>query len=196
MCPSILFATKYLRGITLYCLYPRNHYLWKRRNQWQTGIAIHYCPQWSCKGCFYTCLWFCSQEGVPAPGGWLLPGGYLLLGGGRSQGVPGPGEGCQVWGSAPGDGVPGPGGGGLPGPGGLLWGDGVPGPMGCLVETPRDGYCCGQYTSYWNAFSFAYKITCIVMNINRKLFKHNISIVHKRIKFLASIVTSTLSKIF
>ena len=27
-------------------------------------------------------------------------------------------------------------------------------PWGCLVETPspRDGYCCGWYASYWNAF--------------------------------------------
>ena len=23
---------------------------------------------------------------------------------------------------------------------------------GCLVETPPDGYCCGRYASYWNAF--------------------------------------------
>ena len=22
----------------------------------------------------------------------------------------------------------------------------------CLVETPLDGYCCGRYASYWNAF--------------------------------------------
>ena len=25
-------------------------------------------------------------------------------------------------------------------------------PGGCLVETPQHGRCCGQYTSYWNAF--------------------------------------------
>ena len=25
---------------------------------------------------------------------------------------------------------------------------------GCLVETPLDGYCCGRYASYWNAFLF------------------------------------------
>ena len=24
------------------------------------------------------------------------------------------------------------------------------------VETPRDGYCCGRYASYWNAFLFFY----------------------------------------
>ena len=27
---------------------------------------------------------------------------------------------------------------------------------GCLVETPRDGYCCGRYASYWNAFLFSW----------------------------------------
>ena len=27
-------------------------------------------------------------------------------------------------------------------------------PGGCLVETPHDGYCCGRYASYWNAFLF------------------------------------------
>ena len=27
-----------------------------------------------------------------------------------------------------------------------------------LVETPRDGYCCGRYTSYWNAFLFSFFI--------------------------------------
>ena len=26
---------------------------------------------------------------------------------------------------------------------------------GELVETPRDGYCCGRYASYWNAFLFS-----------------------------------------
>ena len=36
---------------------------------------------------------------------------------------------------------------------------GVPGPGGCLVpggcgDPPRDGYCCGRYASYWNAFLF------------------------------------------
>ena len=32
------------------------------------------------------------------------------------------------------------------------WSRGVSVPRGCLVETPRDGYCCGRYASYWNAF--------------------------------------------
>ena len=35
-----------------------------------------------------------------------------------------------------------------PGMGGCLL------PGGCLVETPHDGYCCGRYASYWNAFLF------------------------------------------
>ena len=55
----------------------------------------------------------------------------------------------------------GPGGGvcsrGEPGPGGSL----VPGGVcsgGCLVETPRDGYCYGLYVSYWNAFLFSFNL--------------------------------------
>ena len=54
--------------------------------------------------------------------------------------------------------------GGVPGPlGGGVWSRGVPGPRGtcsggmpssggCLMETPQNGYCCGRYASYWNAF--------------------------------------------
>ena len=30
------------------------------------------------------------------------------------------------------------------------WGVSAPGG----VETPRDGYCCGRYASYWNAFLY------------------------------------------
>ena len=57
---------------------------------------------------------------------------------------------------------------GVPAQGGCLLGGGglmgVPGgdplsvcsagllPGVCLVETPWDGYCCGRYASYWNAF--------------------------------------------
>ena len=54
-----------------------------------------------------------------------------------------------------GGGVPAPGGGGVPAPGGggcLLLGGAYSG--GELVETPPDGYCCGRYASYWNAFLF------------------------------------------
>ena len=45
-------------------------------------------------------------------------------------------------------------------PGGLqahTWGSaprGVPAPRGALGGPPRDGYCCGRYASYWNAFLF------------------------------------------
>ena len=74
---------------------------------------------------------------------------YTCLSGHR--GVPGPGEGCLVpggWGPALGD----------PGLGGGAWS------QGCLVQGgwypstdadpphPADGYCCGRYASYWNAF--------------------------------------------
>ena len=41
-------------------------------------------------------------------------------------------------------------GGRVPGPGGGAW-SGGPGLWGCLVPG-RDGYCCGRYASYWNAF--------------------------------------------
>ena len=59
--------------------------------------------------------------------------------------------------------------GSLPAPGGCLLRGRVPAPGegvcsggcllqgGCLVETPRDGYCCGRYASYWNAFLFSTK---------------------------------------
>ena len=45
--------------------------------------------------------------------------------------------------------------GGVSGPGGAwswggAWFQGVPGPGG----VGRDGYCCGRYASYWNAFLF------------------------------------------
>ena len=73
----------------------------------------------------------CSR-GVPAPWGVPAPGGCLVQEGGCSGG-------CLLWG------VPAPGGGGAWSGGCLVW--------GCLVETPpQDGYCCGWYTSYWNAF--------------------------------------------
>ena len=69
--------------------------------------------------------------------------------------------------------------GGVPGPGDQILGGawsgrvsaprGVPGLGGCLllgggglVETPPDGYCCGRYASYWNAFLFGNShIICI-----------------------------------
>ena len=56
----------------------------------------------------------------------------LLLGGAWSGGVPGP------WG------VPHSGG---SAPGGMPCGDPLP-------PSPGDGYCCGRYASYWNAFLF------------------------------------------
>ena len=31
------------------------------------------------------------------------------------------------------------------------------GPGGHMEETPRDGYCCGRYASYWNAFLHSHK---------------------------------------
>ena len=60
--------------------------------------------------------------GGACSGGGPAPGG-LVLGGGLVWGVPALG-GLVL--------------------GGLVWGRGA--------ETPQDGYCCGQYASYWNAF--------------------------------------------
>ena len=64
--------------------------------------------------------------------------------------------------------MPGPGGCLLPGgclvPGGVCskggaWSRGVPGGLGgCLVDTPLDGYCCGRYASYCNAFLLRVKL--------------------------------------
>ena len=79
-----------------------------------------------------TCL-----GGVPALGGVCSSGGGGVWSRGLEGGVPAPGG---V--SGPG-GIPAPGGGGgclLPGEGGAWW------------RPPRDGYCCGRYASYWNAF--------------------------------------------
>ena len=28
-----------------------------------------------------------------------------------------------------------------------------------LVERPPDGYCCGRYASYWNAFLFPFRFS-------------------------------------
>ena len=59
----------------------------------------------------------------------LSTGGCLLRGGACSRGVP-------AWGGACSRGV---------------WSHGGGCSGGCLVETPN-GYCCGRYASYWNAF--------------------------------------------
>ena len=123
---------------------------WKYILRGRRKLICHYRPQRSCEGYVFTgvCL---STGGVPGPGG-SAPGGGLLWG------VPGP------MGSPP-RGVPGPGGVfalAVPGPSGRVCSRGVPGPMGgipaCTEADPpppgRDGYCCGWYTSYWNAFLF------------------------------------------
>ena len=67
--------------------------------------------------------WLSVHKGVHAPGG-SAPGG-CLLGGGACSGK------------------------GVPALGGLLPGGTCSGGCG---DTPRDGYCCGRYASYWNAF--------------------------------------------
>ena len=69
-----------------------------------------------------------------------IPGGVCY------GGVPGPGV-CLVPGGLLPGGVPGP----RPAPGG----GGVSIPPCTEADPPgRDGYCCGRYASYWNAFLF------------------------------------------
>ena len=114
----------------------------------QSFYSLYYRPQRSCEGYVFTgvCL---STRGVPGPGGCLVWGGGSAPGevpprgggGACSGGMPGPGGawsgGCLVWGGA--------------GSGGwypsMHWGRHTPSPG-------RDGYCCGWYASYWNAFLF------------------------------------------
>ena len=64
-------------------------------------------------------------------------------------------EGCLVLGGSGPRGVPGPGG---------TWAGGVPGPRGVPGGDPPDGYCCGQYASYWNAF--------LLVNISQKVMNN------------------------
>ena len=122
------------------------------------------------------CAW--SQGGVPSPGGgclvpwgvcpqrgggWLVPGGALSHGGCLSQG------GYLVWGGCLSQrGVPGLGVCLVPGGGGLLlggaWSRGGGGIRACTEADPprRDGYCCGRYASYWNAFLFFFLYSQLV----------------------------------
>ena len=78
------------------------------------------------------------------------------------RGVPGP-EGCLVTGGC------------------LAWAGG-PGPSGglilggCLWRPPRDGYCCGRYASYWNAFLFI--TVFVILIIYLRQYKNNIKCVN------------------
>ena len=80
--------------------------------------------------------------------------------------MPGPGGVCLVpGGCAWSRGVPGPG--GVPGPRGeCLVLRGVPGEVeGYLVQAHiplHDSYCCGRYSSYWNAFLFGENLRDLV----------------------------------
>ena len=60
-----------------------------------------------------------------------------------------------------------------------IWPGGSPGPhpRGKLrgiwsggVETPRDGYCCRQYASYWNAFLFL-SVFGVELAVNKNTFQ-------------------------
>ena len=126
---------------------------------------------------FHRCLWFCSQGGgggIPACIAGSIPA--CLAPGLQGGGIPACLAGYQAHtqvGSLGGSGW-----GGLQAhtqgevegdlarecllPGGwLLWGVCS---RGC--GDPPDGYCCGQYASYWNAFLFNISIQTWHMDIN------------------------------
>ena len=42
---------------------------------------------------------------------------------------------------------------------------------GCLVETPRDGYCCGRFASYLNAFLFNFLSKIHNLNLKKAHFQ-------------------------
>ena len=91
------------------------------------GPSFHYRPQRSCEGYVFTpvCQSFCSRGGGCAIPACIAGGIPAWLQGGLLLG------------------------------GGLLPGGTCSGGGACL-ETPlkADGYCCGRYASYWNAFLF------------------------------------------
>ena len=80
-------------------------------------------------GCYPSmhCRWYPSMPCNRSPGGYLPAPGGLLLGGACSGG-------CLLW--------------GVSAPRGFCFG-------GCgELPLKADGYCCGRYASYWNAFLF------------------------------------------
>ena len=113
---------------------------------------IYYRPQRSCEGYVFTgmCLstggGVCSSGGacfgeVPAPGGCLLPGVSAL--GVSAWGMSAPGGVCSGGVSVLGVSVCS---GGVSALGGVC--------SALRQPSQRDGYCCRQYASYWNAFLF------------------------------------------
>ena len=90
--------------------------------------------------CFYTCLILFTGGGAIQHALQVVSQHALQQGGACSRG-------CLLWGVACSEGLSAPG-------GALLWG-------GCGNPPPpkADGYCCGRYASYWNAFLFCIKST-------------------------------------
>ena len=127
--------------------------------------------------CFYTCRWYPSMPCSRSPGGWCLAGFQAHTQGGScvvwpgGGGSPGPHQRGKLRGLAGRSpcphlgglkahtrgglqahtwaGSPGPHLGESPGP--HLGGGCIP---ACTESDPLDGYCYGQYASYWNAFFF------------------------------------------
>ena len=79
------------------------------------------------QGYIFTGICHSVNRGVVCSQGVPAPGGSAPRGVPAPKGVPAPGGACSWWGACSGE---------------------------CLVETPRDGHCCGPYASYWNAFLF------------------------------------------
>ena len=113
----------------------------------------------SARLCFHRRVWFCSRGG----GGGVVSQ-HALQGGVLPGGVPAPREGVPALGEGSGPrGIPAPGGGGVwslqAHTQGGNWGDQVQAHTqggggswgGSGLDSP-DGYCCGRYASYWNAF--------------------------------------------
>ena len=81
------------------------------------------------------------------------PGGCLVPGGVWSWGVPAQANACL--------------GGSASGGGGAWW------------RPPRDGYCCGRYASYWNAFLFAWWSIILAENCTKmKKIGHGEGLMH------------------
>ena len=109
--------------------------------------------------CFYTCVWFCSQGGVLSQHALQVVSQHALQKGGSPPGRGVPGRGVSSWGGAWSQ-------------GGLLLGGGlVPGGLlqgGAWWRPPPDGYCCGQYASYWNVFLYKQMFLFRQENIHMK----------------------------
>ena len=129
------------------CRYPDPHPMGKFMGIWLRGVS-RFTPKGEVEGNLVRAhmeggSWGGSGPGPHPRGSWV----------GSSQ------RGFLLW--------------GVPASGGfLLWGCLLQG--SCLpqgVETPRDGYCCGRYATYWNAFLFYDSFNSV--NTTKNWFREN-----------------------